>query len=76
MFFHIETSRKRKNLSVNFGAFMEHLCSLTENFESQIPVGAEYSLGPIFIECCTGNAEDNQDEEQHQNLSVGELVYC
>jgi hypothetical protein len=31
---------------------------------------------PNFVKYCTGDAENKQDEEQHKDLRVGELVYC
>jgi hypothetical protein len=31
---------------------------------------------PNLIENCAGDAKDEENEEQHQDLSVGQLVYC
>lgn len=38
---------------------------LSFTFDSQIPMILEQSNSLNFIKYCTGNAENDQDEEQH-----------
>lgn len=45
-------------------------------FDAQIPMILEEVYSPNLIEYCAGNAKHKQDEEQHQNLGVGEFVHC
>lgn len=45
-------------------------------FYAEIPVICEEVYSPNLIKYCTGDAENDQDEEQHQDLRVGQLVNC
>lgn len=31
---------------------------------------------PNLVKYCTGNTENDQDEEEHEDLRVGQLINC